>query len=81
MPNVKKVKIGSQELVREAMRELRAWQQDKTKPRSCPHCGAEGLEIIDRSARPFAEWYAFKCEACGLDDALQIPLASHRPPS
>jgi len=30
--------------------------------------------IIDRSARPYAEWYALSCRSCGLDETLHIPL-------
>ena len=46
----------------------------------CPCCGAAGVAIEDRSARPHAEWYHFACSACGLDETLNIPLGS-RPPS
>lgn len=76
----KKIKL-TQDTMRDAMRELRAWQADRKAERSCPHCGEEGLKIADRSARPHAEWYTFKCKACGLDDAIHIPMASHRPPA
>ena len=41
---------------------------------ACPVCGKPGLAIIDRSARPYAEWYALACAACGLDETLHIPL-------
>ena len=40
----------------------------------CPACGKVGLEIIDRSARPYAEWYVLTCWSCGLSETLNIPL-------
>lgn len=75
----KKIKMTTPELVGEAMARLRIWQADRKAELTCPNCGAPKLKIKDRSARPHAEWYAFKCTECGLDDALQIPMASHRP--
>lgn len=78
MPD-KKIKLQSAGLVREAMLRLRAWQRDRKAVLTCPNCNASGLTIIDRSARPHAEWYVFKCESCGLDDVIQIPMSAHRP--
>ena len=40
-------------------RRLARWR--RTQPAACPACGAPGLVIIDRSARPYAEWYALPC--------------------
>lgn len=77
----KKIKITTQLLMQEAMDRLRTWQADTSADQTCPNCGAPGLKIKDRSARPHAEWYAMKCAVCGLDDAIQIPSVSHRPPA
>lgn len=67
------------DIVSRAMDELRAWHINPKGQQNCPYCGAPGVTIIDRSARPHAEWYHFSCTKCGLDDALYIPLPSHRP--
>jgi hypothetical protein len=64
----------SPEQVREATRRIAAWRADPGGPVACPACGAPGLSIVDRSARPYAEWYALSCAACGLDETLNIPL-------
>lgn len=73
------VRLGaSAELTSRAVACLRHWRRQPDAVLECPNCGASGLEIIDRSARPMAEWYAFRCAACGLDDALQIPMPIHR---
>lgn len=50
------------------------WQQQPNEPVACPQCGAGHLAVIDRSARPYAEWYAVSCAACGLDEIIHIPL-------
>jgi transcription elongation factor Elf1 len=55
---------------------IAAWRADPERPVACPACGKEGLAIVDRSARPHAEWYALACAACGLDETLHIPLGS-----
>ncbi|HEX6000098.1 MAG TPA: hypothetical protein VFZ16_12005 [Hyphomicrobiaceae bacterium] len=60
----------------EAMRRVAAWRAEPGQPVACPACGAVGLNIIDRSARPHAEWYALACAACGLDETLHIPLGA-----
>jgi transcription elongation factor Elf1 len=60
----------------EAMRRVAAWRAEPERPVTCPACGAEGLAIIDRSARPHAEWYALTCAACGLAETLHIPLGA-----
>lgn len=77
----KKIKFVGGELVQGAMNQLRIWQANRKAELDCPNCGAPGLRIDDRSSRPHAEWYAFKCKACGLDDSIYIPMASHRPPA
>jgi hypothetical protein len=58
----------------QAARRVAAWRADPRQPVACPACGKLGLGIIDRSARPYAEWYALACAACGLDETLHIPL-------
>ena len=60
--------------LREASRRIAAWRADPEEPVACLACGKLGLEIIDRSARPYAEWYALSCSACGLSATLNIPL-------
>jgi hypothetical protein len=60
--------------LREAARRVAAWRADPGSPVACPACGKSGLAIVDRSARPYAEWYALSCAACGLDETLNIPL-------
>jgi hypothetical protein len=50
------------------------WRSDPQRPVACPACGKDGLAIIDRSARPYAEWYALSCTACGLDETLHVAL-------
>jgi hypothetical protein len=59
---------------RGAMAAIAAWRADPHSPVACPACRKTGLAIIDRSARPYAEWYALACAACGLDETLHIPL-------
>jgi transcription elongation factor Elf1 len=57
-----------------AISRIAAWRVDPEKPVRCLRCGREGLGIIDRSARPYAEWYQLNCAACGLDATLNVPL-------
>ncbi|MFT3730048.1 MAG: hypothetical protein QM780_01300 [Hyphomicrobium sp.] len=57
-----------------ALDRIAAWRCDPFSVQKCPACDVAGIEIIDRSARPYSEWYALKCGACGLDAALHIPL-------
>jgi predicted RNA-binding Zn-ribbon protein involved in translation (DUF1610 family) len=59
---------------REAIRRIAAWRVEPGHPVACPACETPGLEIIDRSARPHAEWYVLACPACGLSETLHIPL-------
>jgi hypothetical protein len=60
--------------MREAVRRIADWRTKADAPVACPACGKAGLAIIDRSARPYAEWYALTCPSCGLDETLHIPL-------
>ena len=46
---------------------------------ACPACNMPGLAIVDRSARPHAEWYALSCAACGLAETLHIPMGAAVP--
>jgi len=55
-------------------RTVAAWRTGPGRSVACPECGRAGLTIIDRSARPHAEWYALSCSGCGLDETLHIPL-------
>ena len=67
------------EQISEAMRRVTAWRTDPAKPVPCPACGTPGLGIVDRSARPHAEWYALSCSACGLAETLHIPMGAAVP--
>lgn len=60
--------------MRRAIDRVTRWRVAPDDSVACPACEAPGLEIVDRSARPYAEWYALKCAACGLDQTIQIPL-------
>ena len=64
------------EQLREALRRVASWRANPDAPAACPVCGADGMTIIDRSARPHAEWYALSCRACGLDETLHIALGA-----
>jgi hypothetical protein len=61
---------------REALRRVTAWRVEPAQPVACPACGAEGLAIVDRSARPHVEWYALSCRHCGLDETLYVPMGA-----
>jgi hypothetical protein len=58
-----------------ALAAITAWRLDPEQPVACPVCAELGLAIIDQSTRPYAEWYALSCAACGLNHTLHIPLA------
>lgn len=58
-----------------ALERVRSWRLEPGRDVACPLCGEPGLNIIDQSARPYAEWYALSCARCGLDAKLHIPLA------
>jgi hypothetical protein len=62
--------------LREASRRVAAWRSEPARPVTCPACGTECLNVVDRSARPHAEWYALSCPACGLNETLHIPLGA-----
>ncbi|MFZ1103033.1 MAG: hypothetical protein WAN86_09380 [Hyphomicrobiaceae bacterium] len=64
---------------REASRRVAVWRVAPGRPVACPACGVEGLAIVDRSARPHAEWYALSCPACGLAETLHIPMGAAIP--
>jgi len=64
------------EQLREAARRVAGWRASPELPVACPACGVPGLQIIDRSARPHAEWYALSCRSCGLDETLHMALGA-----
>lgn len=57
-----------------ALAAIARWRSDPEMTVPCPRCGADGLAIADRSARPYAEWYHLSCPGCGLDETVHIPL-------
>ena len=67
--------------MRLALAGIAGWRAAPEAPVGCPRCGREGLAIIDRSARPYAEWYALSCTACGLEATIQIPMSTPPPPT
>lgn len=75
-------RLASPEELSAARRAITDWQAGGTSAASsiaCPLCGTPGLVVIDRSARPHAEWYALSCNACGLDETVAIPLGAAIP--
>ena len=64
-----------------ALRCIAAWRADPDNPLACPRCGKDGVTMIDRSARPHAEWYVLNCTSCGLDATINIPLGGAVPGS
>ena len=62
-----------------ALTRIAAWRTAPDEPVACPVCEATGLVIVDQSARPYAEWYALTCPACGLDTSIHIPMAPPMP--
>ena len=62
-----------------ALQRIAAWRLAAAEPVVCPVCEASGLEIVDRSTRPHAEWYALSCASCGLDHTIHIPMAPTMP--
>ncbi len=44
--------------LRVALQRIAAWRLAPADPVACPVCEAAGLVIVDRSTRPYAEWYA-----------------------
>ena len=63
---------GSQQ--KEVLIRIAAWRQAPASDVACPVCSTTGLSIIDQSARPFVEWYALSCKACGLSEMLQLVM-------
>jgi hypothetical protein len=55
------------------------WRADPDQPVFCPQCGFEGLCVVDRSVRPYSEWYVVSCAGCALEATLQIPLSPPAP--
>jgi hypothetical protein len=62
------------EHVPDALDRIATWRADPWMVQACPVCQVPGLIIIDRSVRPYSEWYALTCAACGLDGTVHIPL-------
>ena len=48
-------------------------------PVACPVCEAKGLEIVDRSTRPHAEWYALAAPLAAWTHTIHIPMAPTLP--
>ena len=65
--------------VRLALQRINAWRTDPGTAVACPVCEAAGLQILDQSARPYAEWYALSCPACGLTATINVPMSPHVP--
>lgn len=57
-----------------ALAVIAQWRTDPEAALDCLRCGAAGLGVADRSARPHAEWYQLSCAACGLEETIHIPL-------
>lgn len=55
------------------------WRKDPSASVNCPACAAVGLEITDRSARPYREWYALSCSSCGFEKTIGVSLAAPIP--
>ena len=64
-----------------ALQRIAAWRAAPDQPVACPVCEAAGVDIVDQSARPYAEWYALTCPACGLNATLDLPLGPQIPGS
>jgi hypothetical protein len=67
--------------LRTALARIAAWRAAPGEPVACPVCEASGLEILDQSARPYAEWYALSSPACGLKATINVPLGPQVPGS
>lgn len=70
-------KIVTADIANKAVRAVRAWEAGERKALVCPICAAEGLQIVDRSARPHMSWYILTCASCGLDEPLALPEGAH----
>jgi hypothetical protein len=64
---------------RMALQRIAVWRSNPKQPVACPACERAGLIVVDRSARPYAEWYALACAACGLDETLHVALGPSVP--
>jgi hypothetical protein len=58
---------------------VRQWRREEGRPVACPCCAGIGLEIADRSARPYREWYALSCSSCGFSRTVGVSLAAPIP--
>jgi hypothetical protein len=58
---------------------VRVWRRDETQLVACPACAGLGLDITDRSARPYREWYALSCKSCGFTRNVGVSLAAAIP--
>lgn len=67
--------------LRLALQRIAGWRAVPGDPVTCPSCEAPGLAILDQSARPYAEWYALSCAACGLKATINVPLGPQVPGS
>ncbi len=65
----------SAEQLRVAFQTIASWRLDPDAAAPCPACDQPGLTIIDRSTRPYTEWYALACPVCGLDKTVSMPMA------
>jgi len=65
--------------MRRALASIAAWRADAARPAPCPRCGERALTVVDRSARPHAEWYALDCARCGLSETVAVPLGRAAP--
>jgi hypothetical protein len=61
--------------ITKALPRIMAWRVDPDAAVSCPRCEKAGLTVIDRSARPYAEYYALRCQLCGLEATVHMSLA------
>ena len=59
----------------QALAAIAFWRTNPETAATCPMCGASVMKITDQSARPYAEWYALSCDACGLDATINVPMA------
>jgi len=65
--------------LREALARIAAWRLAPADPVACPVCEVQGLEVDDRSTRPYAEWYVLSCPSCGLAHTIHIPMSPSLP--
>ena len=70
-------RISSPELAKAAMVSIRAWQGGERGELACPTCRQNGLQIVDKSARPHTAWFILACPLCELDEALAIASSAH----